>query len=62
MKLVRLDVTDATQIQSVAEYVSENVSPHLDLLVNCAAILHPSGKGETSLREVNKEVRFLPVI
>jgi len=55
MKLVRLDVTDATQIQSVAEYVSENVSPHLDLLVNCAAILHPSGKGETSLREVNKE-------
>ncbi|KAK2703854.1 hypothetical protein QYM36_017789 [Artemia franciscana] len=25
----------------------------LDLLINCSAILHPSGKGETSLRDVS---------
>jgi NAD(P)-dependent dehydrogenase (short-subunit alcohol dehydrogenase family) len=29
----------------------------LDLLVNCAAILHPTGRGETSLKDVNLQVQ-----
>ena len=28
----------------------------LDLLLNCAGILHPSGRGETSLKDVSQAV------
>lgn len=45
-----LDVQDETQIKDVAAQLGDK---KLDLLVNCAGMLHPSGKGETSLREVN---------
>ena len=44
-----LDVQDEKQIEEVAAHVG---GAKLDLLVNCAGMLHPSGKGETSLREV----------
>ena len=46
----RLDVQDENQIAEVAARVGDK---KLDLLVNCAGMLHPSGKGETSLREVD---------
>ncbi|KAL9959563.1 hypothetical protein ACROYT_G032894 [Oculina patagonica] len=46
----RLDVKDEKQMEEVASHVGET---KLDLLVNCAGMLHPSGKGETSLREVD---------
>lgn len=47
-----LDVQDEKQIEEVAAHVG---GAKLDLLVNCAGMLHPSGKGETSLREVDLE-------
>lgn len=50
LKVFRLDVQDETQIKDVSAQVDDK---KLDLLINCAGILHPSGKGETSLREVN---------
>lgn len=46
----RLDVQDEKAIEEVAGFVGDT---KLDLLVNCAGMLHPSGKGETSLREVD---------
>ncbi|XP_068758775.1 1-hydroxy-2-glutathionyl-2-methyl-3-butene dehydrogenase-like isoform X2 [Montipora capricornis] len=50
LRVFRLDVQDETQIKDVSAQVDDR---KLDLLINCAGILHPSGKGETSLREVN---------
>ena len=29
---------------------------HVDLLLNCTGILHPTGRGETSLAAVNSQV------
>ena len=31
----------------------------VDLLINCAGMLHPSGRGETSLKSVSQEVILL---
>jgi NAD(P)-dependent dehydrogenase (short-subunit alcohol dehydrogenase family) len=28
----------------------------VDLMINCSAMLHPSGRGETSLRNVSAQV------
>jgi len=50
LTVFRLDVQDETQIKEVSAQVGDK---KLDLLVNCAGMLHPSGKGETSLREVH---------
>lgn len=50
LSIHRLDVQDEKQIEEVATHVGDT---KLDLLVNCAGMLHPSGKGETSLREVD---------
>ena len=50
LTVFRLDVQDETQIKDVSAQIGDK---KLDLLVNCAGMLHPSGKGETSLREVN---------
>ena len=50
LTVLRLDVQDETQIKEVSAELGDK---KLDLLVNCAGMLHPSGKGETSLREVN---------
>ena len=50
LTVFRLDIQDETQIKEVSAQVGDR---KLDLLVNCAGMLHPSGKGETSLREVN---------
>lgn len=53
--LVNLDVTDEKQIKDSVPLVKEWTGGKIDLLVNCSAILHPSGKGETSLRDVSLE-------
>ena len=42
-------------LQEAAGYVEKQFG-QLDLLINCAAILHPSGRGETSLKDVNIQV------
>uniref|UniRef100_A0A3Q0S252 Zgc:65997 n=1 Tax=Amphilophus citrinellus TaxID=61819 RepID=A0A3Q0S252_AMPCI len=50
----RLDVNQENDIRGAAEMVKEKFG-QLDLIVNCSAMLHPSGKGETSLREVSAQ-------
>lgn len=57
LEIVQLDVTSESQIKEASELVKERSSGgRLDLLVNCAAMLHPSGKGETGLRDVSGKV------
>uniref|UniRef100_A0A3B3ZFW6 Uncharacterized protein n=1 Tax=Periophthalmus magnuspinnatus TaxID=409849 RepID=A0A3B3ZFW6_9GOBI len=52
--LLGLDVDQEQDIRSVSEVVSQRFG-RLDLLVNSSALLHPSGKGETSLRDVSAQ-------
>ena len=54
--MIKLDVTSETEVEAASEYVEEKYTK-LDLLVNCAAMLHPSGKGETSLKDVTSQVK-----
>ncbi|KAL3863876.1 hypothetical protein ACJMK2_005603 [Sinanodonta woodiana] len=54
LQLCQLDVQNESHIQNVAKYVNEQFG-RLDLLVNTAGMLHPSGRGETSLKDVSFE-------
>lgn len=54
--VLQLDAAREEQIRSAAEWVRTTFNK-LDLLINSAALLHPSGKGETSLRDVSAQVR-----
>ena len=54
--LVNVDVTNEEHIKSCVPIIKEQSGGRIDLLINCSAILHPSGKGETSLRDVSLEV------
>lgn len=54
LEVVRCDITREEEIRSAAESVRDGFGK-LDLMVNCSAILHPSGKGETSLRDISAE-------
>lgn len=54
--VLRLDVDQEEEVRSAAARVKENFG-RLDLLVNSSAMLHPSGKGETSLRDVSAQVK-----
>lgn len=54
--VLRLDVDREEEIRSAAARVKETFG-RLDLLVNSSAMLHPSGKGETSLRDVSAQVK-----
>lgn len=56
LTVLRLDVTHEEEIRGTAEQVQQNFG-RLDLVVNSSAMLHPSGKGETSLRDVSAQVR-----
>ncbi|KAK7496260.1 hypothetical protein BaRGS_00012425 [Batillaria attramentaria] len=49
-----VDVMQTEQIQEAAEIVKEKHG-RLDLLINSAGMLHPSGRGETSLKDVSAE-------
>lgn len=55
LHVCKLDVTKENDISDVSKYVTEKFGK-LDLLVNCAGMLHPSGKGETSLKSVDGQV------
>lgn len=55
LEIYPLDIHNEGQIQETSKQVQENYGKKLDLLVNCSGILHPSGKGETSLREVTQD-------
>ncbi|XP_051936559.1 C-factor [Hippocampus zosterae] len=52
MTVLQLDVNREEDIREAAERVKERFG-RLDLMVNSSALLHPSGKGETSLRDVS---------
>ncbi|XP_075072517.1 C-signal-like [Mixophyes fleayi] len=54
LTIMKLDVTSQCDIREAAQKVEQNFGS-LDLLINSSAMLHPSGKGETSLREVSSE-------
>ncbi|CAN9499588.1 unnamed protein product [Ophioblennius macclurei] len=52
--VLELDVGREDDVRRAAERVKESLG-RLDLMVNAAAVLHPSGKGETSLRDVSAQ-------
>ena len=52
VRVLQLDVTSEASVVAAAEQAA-SATAGLDLLVNCSAMLHPSGRGETSLREVS---------
>ncbi|KAM9727660.1 C-signal [Menidia menidia] len=54
LTVLKLDVNQEEDIRGAAERVKENFG-RLDLIVNSSAMLHPSGKGETSLRDVSAQ-------
>ena len=54
--LPRVNTVFNLSFQSAATYVEKELGS-LDLLINCAGILHPSGRGETSLKDMSVEVR-----
>lgn len=54
LTVLRLDVNREEDIRGAAERVKENFG-RVDLLVNSSAMLHPTGKGETSLRDVSAQ-------
>jgi len=54
LEIIPLDVSNEDHIAGVASQVKEQ-HQGMDLLINCAAMLHPSGKGETSLAHVSAE-------
>lgn len=56
LTVLKLDVNREEDIRSAAERVKGSFG-RLDLLVNSSAMLHPSGKGETSLRDVSAQVK-----
>ncbi|XP_067092872.1 C-signal [Osmerus mordax] len=52
--VLKLDVNREDDISSAAEKVKQSFGT-LDLIINSSAMLHPSGKGETSLRDVSAQ-------
>lgn len=54
LTLLTLDATNEAQIQAASKQVASSYGK-VDLLINCAGMLHPSGRGETSLKAVSQE-------
>ncbi|XP_037542873.1 C-factor [Nematolebias whitei] len=54
LTVFKLDVNLEEDVRAAAERVKENLG-RLDLLINSSAMLHPSGRGETSLRDVTAQ-------
>lgn len=54
LRIMSLDVTKEHDVKTVSELVGSQPGG-LDLLINSAGMLHPSGKGETSLKDVTPE-------
>lgn len=55
MTVLKLDVSREDDIKRAAESV-KSAFGKVDLIINSSAMLHPSGKGETSLRDVSAQV------
>jgi NAD(P)-dependent dehydrogenase (short-subunit alcohol dehydrogenase family) len=55
LTVLQVDATDARQIERAASDVQKQFG-HLDLLINSAGIIHPSGHGEKQLKDVTSEV------
>lgn len=55
LTVLKLDVNREEDIRGAADQVKESFG-RLDLIINSSAMLHPSGKGETSLRDVSAQV------
>ncbi|XP_066278908.1 C-signal-like isoform X2 [Branchiostoma lanceolatum] len=55
LHIIPLDVIDESSIKQAANEVKQHNGGGVDLLINCAGILHPSGRGETSLRDVSSQ-------
>ncbi len=51
VEVLQLDVTNEAQIAQAANFVKDKFGS-LDLLINNAGLLHPSGRGETRLSDV----------
>ena len=57
LSLLQLDVDREDDVRGAAERVAARCGGGgVDLVINCAAMLHPSGRGETSLRDVSAQV------
>uniref|UniRef100_A0A1A7W7E7 C-factor n=2 Tax=Iconisemion striatum TaxID=60296 RepID=A0A1A7W7E7_9TELE len=54
LTVLKLDVNQEEEIRGAAEQVKQNFG-RVDLLINSSAMLHPSGRGETSLRDVSAQ-------
>ena len=54
--VLKLDVSREDEIKGAADEVKQRFGK-VDLIVNASAMLHPSGKGETSLRDVSAQVK-----
>ncbi|XP_068183946.1 uncharacterized protein zgc:65997 isoform X1 [Antennarius striatus] len=54
LTVLKLDVDREEDVREAAARVKESFG-RLDLIVNSSAMLHPSGKGETSLRDVSAQ-------
>ncbi|XP_055723016.1 C-factor [Salvelinus fontinalis] len=52
--VLKLDVNREDDIQRAAEHVKKAFGK-VDLIINSSAMLHPSGKGETSLKDVSAQ-------
>ncbi|KAL2083346.1 hypothetical protein ACEWY4_021119 [Coilia grayii] len=52
--VLKVDATREDDIKGAAEVVNRSFGK-VDLIINSAAMLHPTGKGETSLRDVSAE-------
>ncbi|XP_030234618.1 uncharacterized protein zgc:65997 [Gadus morhua] len=54
LSLLQLDVDREDDVRGAAERVAA-LFGGVDLMINCSAMLHPSGRGETSLRNVSAQ-------
>ncbi|XP_077470149.1 C-signal isoform X1 [Stigmatopora argus] len=54
LTVLQLDVNREADIREAADRVKGSFG-RLDLMINSSALLHPSGKGETSLRDVSAQ-------
>lgn len=50
---VAMDVSDPASVSSAVEAAGEAVGPRVSLLVHCAALMHPSGRGENTVTRLD---------
>ncbi|XP_071090394.1 C-signal-like [Haliotis cracherodii] len=54
LRIHQLDITSEADIEKTSRIITGETD-RLDLLINSAGMLHPSGRGETSLKDVSAE-------